>query len=228
MPRNVALSERRRRGERADGEVGKGKGEKGRGKGKGKLPPSVLPAFGKAPAMMPGFPHMPMMRPMMPGMAMPRMPLPMPGMMPGGLPLGMPGLMPGAMPGMPGMPPMMKAPQPRPPAFAPLNRDALEKMPPQQLKQHLAIFCRSPGCAPRTLGERLYAHNYRLRPDLAGKLTGRSELGIGSVGQSRHDAGTAQRRDFGPFGVGREAEEEDRRGGAAPETGWRSMSDKRR
>lgn len=55
---------------------------------------------------------------------------------------------------------MSPMPAPVPPAgsLGPLNKEAIEKMPAQQQKQQL--------------GERLYAHNFRLRPDLAGKLTG--------------------------------------------------------
>ncbi|CAJ1400596.1 unnamed protein product [Effrenium voratum] len=180
---------------------GKGDG-KGKGKGKGKggkggdFQGVGAAAFGKGPplgAAMPpaAYPKMPyhpaLMRPGMPmpglpgtlplGLAglpypgMPRAPgAPMPAMRPMPFPQGLPG-----MPGMPGMPPMFGgAPPPRPAAFpgvpyAPpaaataLNKEALEKLPPQQQKQQL--------------GERLYAQNYRLarerlRPDLAGKLTG--------------------------------------------------------
>ena len=124
---------------------------------------------------MPGMPPMPV--PGMPG-GMPMYPFPqgprgvpsMPGM-PGMRPFGMPGQMPlpqrpmMPMPGAPGAPgapraPMPGMPAPMPPAAAlgPFNKEAIEKMPPQQQKQQL--------------GERLYASNFRLRPDLAGKLTG--------------------------------------------------------
>lgn len=201
-PLNVALSERRRRGERTDGGEGggggKGKGEGGKGKGKGKggKDPSSFaggmhPAPGKAPAMGPGFPGFPKM-PMFPGMGF-LPPRPGPGGLPG-LPAGFPGYVapaagrpPAHMPGMrppvpfpqqglpgmlPGMPPMFGG-MPRPPNFpqvpfaaptpmaappAALNKEALQKLPAQQQKQQL--------------GEQLYAQNYRLRPELAGKLTG--------------------------------------------------------
>lgn len=115
----------------------------------GMLPPGAMPGMPPTmPAMFP-FPH----GAPRPGMA------PMPGLRP----LVHPGLPPHAMPhpAMPRGPPlMMPGVAPAPPAgsLAPLNKDAIEKMPAQQQKQQL--------------GERLYAHNFRLRPELAGKLTG--------------------------------------------------------
>lgn len=194
---NVAFSERRGRGERADGSTAKGKAEGkgkggGRGKGKGKggkgvaatIIPGPLSPFQAPPMMrpmgpMPGMPSMPVSG--MPG-GMPVYPFPqgprgvpsMPGM-PGMRPFGVPGQMPHPMPhpmphamphrpmmpmpGAPGAPmPGMPAPMPPPAALGPFNKEAIEKMPPQQQKQQL--------------GERLYASNFRLRPDLAGKLTG--------------------------------------------------------
>lgn len=169
---NVALSERRRRGERADGEAEKGrpKGEgKGKGKGKGKkgiqAQPQPMPFPGAVGMLGPNMrPMMPMRPPMagfpgLPGMPMP-MPMPMPGAMGSG-PRGMP-LLPQGMPPFPlARPhaPQMAAPMPMVnPAQQPVNKEALERMPPQQQKQQL--------------GERLYAHNFRLHPELAGKLTG--------------------------------------------------------
>ena len=166
---------------------GKGKGG-GRGKGKGKggkgvaatIIPGPLSPFQAPPMMrpmgpMPGMPSMPVSG--MPG-GMPVYPFPqgprgvpsmpgMPGMRPFGVPGQMPHPMPHAMPhrpmmpmpGAPGAPmPGMPAPMPPPAALGPFNKEAIEKMPPQQQKQQL--------------GERLYASNFRLRPDLAGKLTG--------------------------------------------------------
>ena len=166
---------------------GKGKGG-GRGKGKGKggkgvaatIIPGPLSPFQAPPMMrpmgpMPGMPSMPVSG--MPG-GMPVYPFPqgprgvpsmpgMPGMRPFGVPGQMPHPMPHAMPhrpmmpmpGAPGAPmPGMPAPMPPPAALGPFNKEAIEKMPPQKQKQQL--------------GERLYASNFRLRPDLAGKLTG--------------------------------------------------------
>eukprot|EP00930_Biecheleria_cincta_P042464 TRINITY_DN2921_c0_g1_i2.p1 TRINITY_DN2921_c0_g1~~TRINITY_DN2921_c0_g1_i2.p1 ORF type:complete len:669 (+),score=154.44 TRINITY_DN2921_c0_g1_i2:92-2098(+) len=74
-------------------------------------------------------------------------PAPYPGFPPPMLP-GMP------RPHMPGMPPSPVAPSLPPP----LSKEALDKLPMQQQKQ--------------LLGERLYALNFRHRPELAGKLTG--------------------------------------------------------
>lgn len=162
-PMYVMLSERRRRGERSDidgkgGKAGKGDG-KGKGRGKGGKGPKggqqVMPVPGIFPGgvgMMP--PNMRPMMPMRPPMAagfpgMPAMPMAMPAMPVG--PRGMP-LLPQGLP-FPAARPMMPNPMMRP-----LNSQALEGMPPTQQKQQL--------------GERLYAHNSRLRPDLAGKLTG--------------------------------------------------------
>lgn len=163
-PMNVMLSERRRRGERSDGDgkggkAGKGDG-KGKGRGKGGKGPKggqqqVMPVPGGFPGgvgMMP--PNMRPMMPMRPMAAgfpgMPAMPaMAMPAMGPRGMPLFPQGFpFPAARPMMPCPNPMMR----------PLNSQSVEGMPPTQQKQQL--------------GERLYAHNSRLRPDLAGKLTG--------------------------------------------------------
>ena len=138
---------------------GKGKGG-GKGKGKGKI------GKGAASNVLPQ--PLPFQAPMRPGLPMPGMPH----MFPGGLPmLGMPrypGPFPGAVPGMPMPHPMALRPPMAP--MAPMAPPAMARMPLEHQKQQL--------------GERLYAQNCRLRPDLAGKLTGMmieplEEMGLG-------------------------------------------------
>eukprot|EP00439_Symbiodinium_sp_Y106_P031637 s88_g3.t2 len=190
-PLNVALSERRRRGERADGGEGggggKGKGEGGKGKGKGKggkdqssFAGGMHPGPGKAPAMGPGFPGFPKM-PMFPGMGyLP--PRPGPGGLPG-LPAGFPGYVapaagrpPAHMPGMrppmpfpqqglpgmlPGMPPMFGG-MPRPPNFPQGPYGATPPVAAPPAALNKEALQKLPAQQQKQqLGEQLYAQNYR-------------------------------------------------------------------